>query len=337
MHKFTNIVGIDMSKLTFDACFYNQGKPGASKYKKFKNSAEGYIGLVKWLKKHSDFSQDSVLFSLENAGIYTLPICFFFESEALNYSLIPGAEIKMSAGIQRGKTDKIDALIIAEFALSKPNKAMPTKLPSKHIIEIQSLLSLRERLLKAKTAIMVPANEAKKFDMPDIYDQMILVSEETVKHLKGQIKGVEKKIEGIIDSQEYLVNLYDLVTSVPGVGKVIAWHMIVATRGFTTFEGARQFACHAGIAPFPYESGTSVKRRSKVSKLANKKLKTILSMGARSAIRNDPEMKLYALRKIQEGKNMRLVNNNVRNKLVQRVFAVIKRNSPYVVLKKHAA
>ncbi len=113
--------------------------------------------------------------------------------------------------------------------------------------------------------------------------------------------------------------------------------MIVLSNGFLSFKNSRKFATYAGIAPFPYESGTSIKGKTKVSHLANKKIKTLLSSCATSAIRCNPEMKAYYNRKLEEGKHKMSIINAVRNKILSRIFAVVNRGTPYINTYKFAS
>jgi len=103
------------------------------------------------------------------------------------------------------------------------------------------------------------------------------------------------------------------------------------------FDNWRKFASYSGTAPFPYRSGTSIKGRTKVSHLANKKIKTLLNMCARSAIVYNPEIKLYYQKRKDNGDNGMSVINIIRNKLISRIFAVVKRGTPYVNICNYAA
>ncbi len=123
----------------------------------------------------------------------------------------------------------------------------------------------------------------------------------------------------------------------PGVGPQTAINLIVTTRCFSTFENWRQLACYAGVAPFEYRSGTSIRGKTKVNHIANKKLKSLLNMAALSAKRHDKQLKEYYERKIQEGKNGMSVMNALRCKIISRVFATIKRETPYVDFLKYSA
>ncbi len=121
-----------------------------------------------------------------------------------------------------------------------------------------------------------------------------------------------------------------MLQSIPSVGRQTSVVLIAYTQAFTLFSNHRKFACFAGVAPFEYTSGTSIKGRTKVSNLANKKIKSILNIAALSAKKYDPELKLYFQRKLKEGKNKMLILNAIRCKIIRRAFAVVKRNSKFV-------
>ena len=153
---------------------------------------------------------------------------------------------------------------------------------------------------------------------------------EMIRLLGEKIKNIEKEITRIFKSDAKLNTQYKLITSIKGVGDQTAWHMIVYTNGFTLFKNSRKFASYAGIAPFPYQSGISIKGKTKVHQFANKKFKSLLSNCATSAIQNNNEMRLFYKRRLEKGKNKMSTINIIRNKLLARIFAVIERGTPYV-------
>lgn len=134
----------------------------------------------------------------------------------------------------------------------------------------------------------------------------------------------------IIALDEKLSLIYKLIISIPGIGMYTAIYLLISTKGFEAFENWRQLACYAGVAPFPYQSGTSIRGQNKVHPLADKKLKALLNMCAICAIRHDKELKTYYQRKVNQGKAKMLVINNIRCKLLARVFAVVNRGTPFV-------
>lgn len=128
-----------------------------------------------------------------------------------------------------------------------------------------------------------------------------------------------------------------LIQTVPGIGKQTALYFIIATKGFSAFTNWRKFACYSGVAPFEYSSGSSIKGRTKVNHMADKKMKSLLQMCAMTTLKYDPQIKEYYIKKKGEGKNAMLVLNNVRCKLISRVFAVINRETPYINTHKFAS
>ncbi len=161
--------------------------------------------------------------------------------------------------------------------------------------------------------------------------------EKMIKYISKQIDAVEKELHDAININEELKTLYHLIISIRSVGPQTALFMIVFTAAFTKFKDARKFASYCGVAPFPNRSGTSIRGKTKVSHLANKKMKSLLDQCAKNAILHNCEMKQYYDKRIEQGKSKMSTINVVRNKLLARIFAVIKRQTPYVDLLKYAA
>jgi transposase len=155
--------------------------------------------------------------------------------------------------------------------------------------------------------------------------------------LKRQLIELEKTIQSIINSNEKIKAQFELAQSVPGVGAQTAINLIVTTRCFSAFKNWRKLACYAGIAPFEYSSGTSIRGKTKVSPMGNKKLKSLLNMAAITAIKRDKQLKDYFERKKEEGKSGMLIMNAIRCKIISRVFATINREKPYVDVLKYYA
>ena len=163
------------------------------------------------------------------------------------------------------------------------------------------------------------------------------VQEKMIHYLSKQIINIQSQIQKIIESDIELFNSFKLISSIKGIGVQMTTTMIIITNNFQKFDTWRQFASYSGIAPFPYQSGTSIKGRTKVSHLANKKIKTLIHMCAISAIQHNSEMKAYYLKRVKIGKSKMSTINIIRNKLIARIFAVIKRQTPYVEIMKFAA
>lgn len=337
MLKYTLFIGIDISKKWIDVSLSANGKKRQMPHKRFDNNNRGFKKMLTFIKKH--FPQHQIesdcLFCMEHTGLYGNPLRSFLETRSLSYVIESGKAISNSLGLRRGKSDKADSADIARYAFLHQMELKPSQLSSERLLKIKNLLSLRNRLVKSKHGFKVAAKELKDFAI--IEDPVDSISDKICQQLDAHIKSVELKIVALIRQSEKLYELYKLLISVKGVGLIIAAHLLVYTKEFTAFQTARQFACYIGIAPFQHTSGSSIKKPDKVSHLANKKLKTLISVGAVSAIRFDRQIKAYYNRRIEEGKNPFLVQNNVKNKLVQRIFAVIKRGTPYVELNQFNA
>ena len=142
-------------------------------------------------------------------------------------------------------------------------------------------------------------------------------------------KAIDKAIEHLIESDEQLKSLFGLISSVPGIGPATATEVLIATNEMKTITEPKKMACHAGVAPFEYRSGSSVRGRPGVSQHARKRLKSLFHLAAMSSIRVKGELQDYYQRKVKEGKNKMLVLNAVRNKLIHRIYAVVERGEKY--------
>ena len=240
-------------------------------------------------------------------------------------------------GIQRGKNDKIDAKRIAEYAFQKQDKIKLSQLPFKNILKMRRLLSMRDRLVKHRAGFLKDRSENEIFLKKTDNKVLFEVTMKSICDLDKQIIKIEKELRDIVKNDVLISKQYNLITSIKGVGEQTALFTIAFTNCFSSFENWRQFASYSGTAPFPYSSGTSIKGRSKVSHLANKKMKALLNMCARSAIVCNPEMRIYYQNRKEKGDNGMSAMNIIRNKLISRIFAVVKRGTPYVDTFKFAA
>jgi len=323
------IIGIDISKKTLDVVLSFEDE---LEHVQIENTQAGIKRFyAKLLKKGRP------LFTcFENTGVYSYSLCLVMQELEITYCMLNPLMLKKSMGIVRGKSDKIDAYFLADFGKKRRSELLPTQLPLEDIMELKLLLSERVKYLKSiKNFTATSENEGQV--PPKMFKRITLENNRTLNYLKKSKKKVEEKMLQLIKKNETLNKQFDLMQSVPGVGPQTAIELLVSTNAFTSFTCSRKFACYAGIAPFPYQSGSSIKGRTKVSHLANKKIKATLSMAALSAKTNDPQLKKYYDRKKKEGKNGMLIMNAIRNKLTHRIFATIKRGTPYVKVKNHAA
>jgi len=339
MRSYSLFIGIDISKSWIDVCLTIDGRIKQMPHGRFDNTSQGFKAMLKFIRqsKYYPGNLNKCAFCMEHTGIYTLPLCKFSQNKKVFYVLVSPYHLKRSLGLLRGKSDHLDATYIARYAYLHSEELTCFTLPSDRLLKIKHLLSLRCRLVDSKMSLNVAAKELKSFVPTSINQLIVKHSKNTVKPIAKSIDAIEKQVTILIKEEPELNRLFDLLISVKGVGLIIAAHLLVYTVGFTAFDNSRKFATYIGIVPFGETSGSSVKVPAKVSHLANKKLKGLISCGASCATNYDKELKAYYERRIAEGKNKFSVQNAIRNKFVHRIFAVVKRGTPYVELVQYRA
>lgn len=322
-------IGIDISKDVFDYSFLSSENEIITKGQN-SNTKEG---ILEFCKKIKSFKEYEPWICMEHTGHYGYLLSCIFTEKKLSFSMLDPLNLKRSFGVTRGKTDAIDAYRIASYALSNKHKLVAYKLPSEELRKLKVLMKSRSRYSKISVQLQngIQANKVANKSM-NLEDE-IKDDQETLASFKDKIKNIEKKMLSIIKGTEELKTNYDKITNVIGVGPIIALSCIVETQNFTKYYDPRKFSCHCGLAPFEYSSGSSVRGKTKTSNLCNKVLKGLLFKGAWSAIQHDPQLKGYFNRKIEEGKHKFSVANAVAFKIVLRIFAVVKRDEPFVKLK----
>ena len=318
-------VGIDVSKHWIDVCVTLNGKEVTDQ--QFGNCKAGFSDMLKWLKQYG--KEEELLLCMEHTGIYAQPLWFFLTEKGIAYCVVAGIVITSGLEIRRGKNDKTDARDIARFTMRYADELKPHHLPAQQLRRLKMLFSYRARLVKAKVLISVPANEARDYASKDS-KEVRTDSRLLVEIIEARIKKVEKLMMQVINSDEQTSKCYNLIVSVPGFGLITASYVLIITQCFATIDSSRKMANFGGIAPHAHKSGTSVRGKTRVSPIADKKLKTLLSKGANSRIIHDAETQQYYTRMIARGKEENLVKNNIKNKMLHTMYSVVKRGTPYI-------
>lgn len=290
------------------------------------NNSSSFKKFILALKKQK-IASSQCLFCAENTGIYNENVKFIADELKLWLWIEKPLQIIKSQGVVRGKNDKIDSFRIALYAYKNQDSACKWEAPRKVLVTIKRLLTLRRNLLDNLKQLKLVLGE-KAFLIQDI-DLLSGCCQNSIEALKKDIKIIEKEILSLIRDDSELDHKYQLINSIGGIGMFTAIEVIIATNEFKNFDNAKKFACYCGVVPFEYSSGTSVKKRTRVSSMANKTLKTLLHMAALSVVSMKGELQDYFIRKVNEGKNKMLVINAIRNKLILRIFAVIKKDQSY--------
>ena len=312
MSKYTEIYGVDISKDVFDVYGSIIG------HQQFKNDEPGFRQFKKLLTKGS-------LVVMEATGYYHYRLAQYLYANGVLVSVVNPLAIKrfIQMKLAKVKTDKSDAKAICNYAQIN-EVPLYTALD-----EIQSeclqLFRLLDSYLKKRTQSKNKIHGEKALGIPSRYVYKSLLRD--IKHLDKEIKGIETRLLALV-KEEHQKQL-TLLKSIPGLGEKTALFLIVTTDGFTKFEKASQLCSYVGITPTIRESGSSVRGRSRISKVGNKKLRNLLFLCAFSACKYNKSCRAIYERIIAKGKSKKLALIAVANKLLKQAFAIAKSGLPY--------
>lgn len=322
--KLPQIIGADLSKKSIDFISHL-----SQEHLKTENNTRGYLDFIRWLKKQK-INCSAVMIVMEHIGLYSKQFEQFLHQKGLIFTKVSGLAIKRSMGLVRGKSDKLDAMRIARYGHEKFKDLIVVKPGNETLERLKMLHSLRERLVRNRAALITAVKEYQLTCGLKNSDIMIASQLQLIKGFTTQITKIDSTMDDLIRSQPALKRNYDLLQSVKGVGPVLALATIIKTSNFSCFNDARKFACLCGTAPFEKTSGTSIRGKTRVSHYADKRMKTLLDLAAKSAIQYDKELKKYYINRTHNGKSKMSTINVVRNKILGRMFAVIKRQTPFI-------
>lgn len=327
--KFKVFIGIDVSKGWLDFAVFIPGKEGKTgPTERCANTHRAAGATARALIRRAGAPAGTVLFCLESTGIYCAPF--------LRHAAEAGLEVCVEAGWRatpsvpgRGKSDRSDAERLAEYAARFHDRlTLWTPLPA-DIARLKRLISVRGSLVRGRRRLAVQEGEARAMGEKDLAALLARAHGPLVAAFDRQIDEVERQMDEVLRTAPALQKNMALATSVPGVGNVTALALLVATANFTQFTDPRKLATHCGVAPWEHSSGSSVRGKNRVSHRADKNLKTLLHLAAVSSKRFDPEAAAYFERKKAEGKHTMSILNAIRNKVIHRILAVIRRQTPW--------
>lgn len=323
MQNLQHVIGADLSKRTIDLfCHLSHS------HLLIENNVRGYKQMMKWMKEQRiNFSQAMIV--MEHTGLYSFCFENFLHANQIVFSKVSALAVKRSMGLVRGKCDKIDAKRLADYGFEKKARLSTEAITSKELQRLQLLYATRERLVRHKAALVNSVKEYQNIGL-SAKDSVMQSQTKLIRSFEKEIEKLETEMDAFIQNDSSIRQNQALLQSIKGVGKVLSIAMIIKTKNFTRFSNARKFACFCGTAPFEHTSGTSIKGKTKVSHLADKRMKTLLDLSAKSTIQYDKELREYYLRRTENGKSKMSTINIVRNKILYRMFAVIKRQTPFV-------
>lgn len=327
-----NFIGIDVSKLWFDLSLIRvvAGFRQDMISHRFDNHPSGFKLLTKWLKDYEVSFAESTRVVIENTGVYHRLIWQYCTEKGLSLHIGNAAAIKWSLGLTRGKDDVTDSQRLCTYCYRHADELRATPVLDAVLLQLKDLMRARTRLVTQVNSTKVYLKEWKLSAGKEVQNMMEKAHGAALDGMKKSLLQIEQQINKVIHEHAAIKHNYTLLKSVPGIGHITAIYLICCTANFASGISGKQLACYAGVVPFANKSGSSIKGKNKVHKMANKELKKLLHMGARSVANHSAEFKSYYERKRKEGKHDLAIINAIRNKIVLRAVAVIKKQANYV-------
>jgi transposase len=312
MNKYNETFGIDISKDVFDCYGSVQG------HLQFKNEAAGFKKFLEILSKDS-------LVVMEATGYYHYRFAQFLYKQNVIVSVVNPLSVKrfIQMKLAKVKTDKSDAKAICDYGMINevPLYNALTDVQS----ECLQLFRLLDSFIKKRTATKNKLHGEEVLGIPSKWVYRSL--KRNKKHLDKEILGIEEKLLSLVKQDQQ--NQLTLLQSIPEIGLKTALFLIVVTDGFKKFENASQLCSYVGITPTIRESGSSVKGRSRISKVGNRKLRNLVFLCSFNACKHNKACKAIYERIVNKGKSKKLALIAVSNKLLKQSFAIAKSGNPY--------
>ncbi len=327
-NSYTHIVGIDISKETISVrlMILGESPQPVGDIETFPNCEVGYGQLNQWLVRCGVLARTTQVV-MEATGVYWEGSALYFYEHGFQVSVVNPAQIKYFARttLMRGKTDALDADLIARFGVSvKPRIWTP---PGESMESLQVFIHQREAyvamLTQEKNRLHALQHRAH------CPRQVITMTKAHIRFLEKRITELEHAFKDLLKKTPAWQRSIDLLTSIPGVGLITAGVLLTETLAFSTLVNARQLAAYAGLAPAPFLSGTSVHRPTRISKIGNARIRQAVYLASLSGIRANPVLKTFYQRLRANGKPAKVALVAVARKLLTIAFALVKSQQPF--------
>jgi len=319
-------VGIDISSESFTVCA--SSKPGVSLHQPedYDNDLDGFKQLTAWFKS-LNMAPDDMIICMEATGVYGELLCHYLYDHGYKIAVDPPLKVKRAFKVAGHKTDAVDSLQIAEYAI-RFYDSLNIWEPREAIVEkVRAMLSIRELLVRHRTAQKNARTALKRKKV--VPESTIVVLEREIESLTESIKVLEKDMSDLISLHPQMRQIVDILKTIPGVQELLASNILVLTNGFKQQKTGKELAAYIRIAPLKFESGKSVHRKAKSPKHGPAIPRKLLHLAARSITTHNPRFRKYYLQKQLEGKDTYLIYNNVANKLLKIMCAMIRDRKPF--------
>jgi len=317
-------VGIDIASSTFTASVGGTPWKVVLKPQTFENTENGYLVFLEWLASYQVPAKQSVV-CMEATGVYSEGLAYFLFAKGYQVAVQSPLEVKRTFKPNGPKTDAVDSLQIAEYACRHMDK-LSFWHPRNEILEqIKALLATREQF--------VSQNVAHKNALQAIQRKMVRtpVAEQAhsqmMEQFKKQIDAIDHEIRRLIESDPTFKEMLLLLLSIPGVGLLLSAHMILLTQLSLQHQ---ELASYLGIAPHEHSSGSSVFKHATSRHFGPAAVRKLLYLASCSVRTHQPQFQSYFARKTKEGKPAKVALNNIANKLIKIICAVLLTKKAFI-------
>ena len=329
MNKPEYFVGIDIASATFTSSIGKMAEKWQIVVKpaKFANEFDSFPQYLKWLQDHGVWPNNSVI-CMEATGVYCEVLAHFLLANQYQVTIEPPLKVKRAFHPEGHKSDPVDSCQIGEYAFRFWDE-LTLWTPRKEILEqIKTLLTTREQFVVEKTghqnALLALKRKAIRTSVAE------LMHEKAISELKEHIHQIEDEIRRLIDQDPDFRKTVDLLKSIPGVGLLLAAHMLVLFKSSPNQFSPKSLAAFIGICPFEDSSGSSVWHSPTSRHYGPSGLRKLLFLASLSISNHNLQFRSYFLRKVLEGKPKQLVINNIANKLLKIMVAILRTNTEFI-------
>lgn len=329
MNKPDHYVGIDIASATFTAAVGRFGEKWqiVVRPEEFGNEFDSFPQFLNWLHKHGIQPGNSIV-CMEATGVYGEQLAHYLASQQYRLAIEPPLKVKRAFAPTGHKNDPVDSCQIAEYAYRFYDELTVWKPRSDILEQIKILLTVREHFTVELTGHY---NALKALKHKVVHSQLAEETHKnTVTQLKGHIKSLELEIKRLIDQDPTFRNLVMLLMSIPGVGMLLAAHMLIVIQSAPKPVTPKSLAAFIGICPYENSSGSSINHRPTSRHYGPSAIRKLLYLASLSVRTHNKQFKQYFLRKVEEGKPKRLVFNNIANKLLKIICAVVQSNTLFI-------
>jgi transposase len=321
------VVGLDVGAETFSAAALRTAGEAVEMKGSFENTPEGFDAFAVWMKEYRITKEKSAV-CLEATGVYGEALCYDLISRGYRVAVESPLKVKRAFAASAHKNDTVDARQIAEYGHRFYDELQWWSPPSEVMEQVQMLLSAREQFVTQRTANINALKTMQRKVIKTVTGMKAY--EQAIKQLSENIEEIEREMKRLMKEDDSFHRLIKTLTSTPGIGLLLATNLAVTTNGFLRTSNHKRIASYAGISPIEHTSGTSVYRRPRSRSFGPPRMRKLLYLAAMSVSTHNPEFRRYYLRKVAEGKSKKLILNNISNKLLKVVCALVRTETEYI-------